>query len=91
MVTEARTFLADRLHGRADVRLVQPMIEEGYFGPLPPSPDFLARVSPLVILPHDEQTVWWYEEGRYNMRFYGLHGGLSAREMAIPLCMITFD
>jgi len=70
---------------------VQPMIEEGYFGPLPPSPDFLARVSPLVILPHDEQTVWWYEEGRYNMRFYGLHGGLSAREMAIPLCMITFD
>lgn len=91
MVDEAKNFLADRLEGIADVRLVQPMIEEGYFGPLPASPDFLARVSPLVILPHDEQTVWWYEEGRYGMRFYGMHGGLSAREMAIPLCMITFD
>ncbi|MEZ4674191.1 MAG: alkaline phosphatase family protein [Caldilineaceae bacterium] len=91
MVDEAQHFLADRLEGIADVRFVQPMIAEGYFGPLPPSPEFLARVSPLVILPHDEQTVWWYEEGRYNMRFYGLHGGLSAREMAIPLCLVEFD
>jgi len=89
-VSEAQTFLADRLAGLADVRLVQPLIEEGYFGPQPPSPKFLARVSPLVILPHDGQTVWWYEKGRYGMRYHGLHGGLSALEMEIPLCAVTF-
>ena len=89
-IDEAQEFLTDRLEGIADVRLVQPLIDEGYFGPLPASPDFLARVSPLVILPHDGQTVWWYEKGRYGMRYYGLHGGLSAQEMEIPLCLIEF-
>ncbi len=88
---EAQTFLADRLAGSADVRLVQPLIDAGYFGPLPPSPAFLERVSPLLILPHDQQAVWWYEKGRYGMRFHGLHGGLSAREMEIPLCLMEFD
>ena len=88
---EAQDFLAERLDGIADTRLVQPMIDEGYFGPLPPSPEFLARVGNLVILPHEEQTVWWYEEGRFGMHHYGLHGGLSAQEMEIPLCLLEFD
>lgn len=90
-VDEAQAFLAERLGGIADVRHVQPMIDEGYFGPLPASPHFLARVSNLVILPHAEQTVWWYEKGRYSMHFYGMHGGLSPQEMAIPLCLVEFD
>ncbi len=90
-VDEAHAFLAERLAGLADVRHVRPMIDEGYFGPLPASPNFLARVSNLVILPHAEQTVWWYEKGRYSMHFYGMHGGLSPQEMAIPLCLLGFD
>ncbi len=90
-VDEAQAFLAERLGGIADVRHVQPMIDDGYFGPLPASPNFLARVSNLVILPYEDQTVWWYEEGRYGMRFYGMHGGLSPQEMAIPVCLLGFD
>ncbi|MCB0064000.1 MAG: alkaline phosphatase family protein [Caldilineaceae bacterium] len=91
VVDEAQIFLADRLAGIADVQPVQPLIDECYFGPLPPSAAFLNRVSPLVIFPHDGQNVWWYEKGRYGMRYYGLHGGLSPQEMAIPLCLIEFD
>lgn len=90
MADGAQPFLADRLAGIADVQRVQPLIEAGYFGPLPASPQFLTSVSPLVILPYDGQTVWWYEEGRYGMRYYGLHGGLSPQEMEIPLCMMEF-
>jgi hypothetical protein len=72
------------------VLLTQPLIDQGYFGPLPPSPAFLSRVGNLLILPHAGQTVWWYEEGRYGMRYRGMHGGLSQDEMLIPVCLYPF-
>lgn len=87
---EAETFFAERLAGVADVHLTQPLIDQGYFGALPPSPAFLRRVSNLLILPHAGQTVWWYEEGRYGMRYRGMHGGLSRNEMEIPVCLYAF-
>lgn len=89
-LAEAQTFFAERLAGVADVHLTQPFIDDGFFGPLPPSPAFLSRVGNLLILPHAGQTVWWYEEGRYGMRYRGMHGGLSREEMAIPVCLYQF-
>jgi len=89
-LTEAQSFFAERLEGVADVLLTQPMIDQSYFGPLPPSPAFLSRVGNLLILPHTGQTVWWYEEGRYGMRYRGMHGGLSQDEMMIPVCLYPF-
>lgn len=89
-LAEAQTFFAERLAGIADVHLTQPLIDQGYFGPVPPSPAFLSRVGNLLILPHAGQTVWWYEEGRYGMRYRGMHGGLSRAEMEIPLCLYAF-
>ena len=38
-----------------------------------------------MILPRAGETVWWFEEGRYEQTFYGHHGGASADEMLIPL------
>ena len=90
LLPEAQTFFAERLAGVADVRLTQPLIEQGYFGPLPAAAAFLGRVGNLLILPHANQTVWWYEEGRYSMRYRGMHGGLSREEMEIPLCLYQF-
>ena len=89
-LSEAQTFFAERLDGVADVLLTQALIDQGYFGPLPPSPAFLSRVGNLLILPHAGQTVWWYEEGRYGMRYHGMHGGLSQDEMMIPVCLYPF-
>jgi hypothetical protein len=89
-LAEAQSFFAERLDDVADVQLTQPLIDQGYFGPLPPSPAFLSRVGNLLILPHAGQTVWWYEEGRYGMRYRGMHGGLSRDEMMIPVCLHPF-
>jgi hypothetical protein len=89
-LAEAQSFFAERLDGVADVQLTQPLIDQGYFGPLPPSLAFLSRVGNLLILPHAGQTVWWYEEGRYGMRYRGMHGGLSRDEMEIPVCLSVF-
>lgn len=89
-LAEAQRFFADRLTGVADVQLTQTPIEQGFFGALPPSPAFLNRVGNLLILPYAEQTVWWYEKGRYAMKHRGMHGGLSPQEMEIPLCLYPF-
>lgn len=89
-LTEAHTFFAERLARVADVHLTQPLIDQGYFGGVPAAPAFLSRVGNLLILPHAGQTVWWYEEGRYSMRYRGMHGGLSREEMEIPLCLYQF-
>lgn len=85
-VDEAQAFLASRLEGKAEVRKVADMITEGYFGPTI-SPVFRGRVGNLVILPYRGESVWWYEKDKYEQRFLGHHGGLTAQEMEIPLIM----
>lgn len=84
LVEEARAFFASRLEGQAEVVRVEDLIDAGYFGP-EVSPLFRPRAGDLVILPHREQTVWWYVRDKFEQRFYGHHGGLSPEEMEIPL------
>jgi predicted AlkP superfamily pyrophosphatase or phosphodiesterase len=83
-VDEAQAFLAPRLEGQAEVRKVAELMSEGYFGPLV-SPRFRARAGDLVILPYRHESVWWYEKNKFEMKYYGHHGGLTAQEMEIPL------
>jgi len=44
-------------------------------------------VGNLVILPRGDETVWWYEKGKFELKHNGLHGGLSRDEMDIPLIL----
>jgi len=91
VVAAARTFLAERLEGQAEVRQVQELIAQGYFGPPPVSPDLLARAGDLVILPRKNGSVWWYEKGKFEQKYYGYHGGLTPEEMEIPLILWDFS
>jgi len=84
LVDEAQAFLTPRLEGRAEVRKVADLMSEGWFGPRL-SPRFCARAGDLVILPYRYESVWWYEKNKYEQRYYGHHGGLTAQEMEIPL------
>lgn len=88
---EALTFFSDRLEGTAVVRRVSDLISEGYFGPLPCSDVFLSRVGNLVILPYAGESVWWYEKDRFQQRFFGHHGGLTAQEIVIPLMLYPVE
>jgi hypothetical protein len=84
LLEEAQSFLAARLEGKADVEQVDSLIDSGYFGP-EISSRFRGRVGNLVILPYSNETVWWYEKDRFEQRFYGHHGGLTAAEMETAL------
>jgi hypothetical protein len=86
---EAYGLLTERFNGRAEVRYMRDMIAQGYYGATV-SDTFLSRAADLVILPHDHESLWWTEAGRYQQAFYGFHGGLSANEMEIPLLALAY-
>ena len=60
------------------------LIDQGYFGP-DVSETFRAHVGNLVVLAYRHESVWWYEQGKFEQKFYGHHGGLTPQEMEIPL------
>jgi len=84
MLEEAQSFLAPRLEGKADVVKTESLMENGYFG-AEVSSRFRERVGNLVILPYRYESVWWYEKGKFEQRFYGHHGGLTPQEMETVL------
>ena len=87
LLEQAHLFLAERLAGKAEVVKTHELVEAGYFGPPPVSDLFLRRVGNLVVLAHKYETVWWYEKGKFEQKFYGNHGGLTQEEIDIPLCL----
>ncbi len=89
LLEEAHKFLSSRLQGIADVVTTRQLIDEGFFGPSI-SETFLSRVGNLVILPYRYQSVWWWEEGKFQQWHYGHHGGLTPQEMEIPLFICNF-
>ncbi len=80
--------LQQRLLGRAEVYRTSELLNEHFFGKQLPSATFLERVGNVVILPYKNESVWWYEEGKFTMRFQGHHGGLTPEEMEIPLLLL---
>ncbi|HAE58283.1 MAG TPA: phosphodiesterase, partial [Anaerolineae bacterium] len=60
------------------------LIEAGYFGPQV-TQRLRERMGNLVILSYRYESVWWYEKGKFEQKYYGHHGGLTPQEMEIPL------
>jgi predicted AlkP superfamily pyrophosphatase or phosphodiesterase len=87
-LNEAFSYLSKKLNNIALVYKTVDLIREGFFGEKI-SNNFLKRVGNLVILPYKNQTVWWYEKGVFEQRFYGHHGGLSGEEMEIGLVSLN--
>ncbi len=84
-VDETKAYLQERLDGVATVLETGEAIRDGLFGINKPSKRFRRRVGDLMILPHDNKTVWYrYAEGD-ALSLRGHHGGLTQDEMTIPL------
>lgn len=70
---------------RADVRPSRDLLDEGWFGPGTPHPEFAERIGDVAILMRGNHTLkdWVYGESRFL--HIGNHGGTSSDEMRIPL------
>ena len=87
-VEEAMSHLRKALDGRAEVYTTEELLAQHFFGSQEPTETFLQRVGNVVVLPYENETVWWFEEGKYDMHFFGHHGGLTPEEMEIPLIVL---
>ncbi len=72
--------LTDLLKDKAEVYLVSDLMEQGFFGDQP-SEALKARIGNICVLPYKNDSVFWWEEGRFEQNFYGHHGGLTPSEM----------
>ena len=88
---EALALLKEHLSEIAAIVPTSQLLEEGYFGPPPFSPEIRGRIGDIALLPFLKESIWWYEEGRFQQNFYGHHGGLTADEMEIPLLLYPFS
>jgi hypothetical protein len=79
-LAEVQARLGEALQGRAEVWLVEDLIQDGLFGP-EVSDRLRKRVGNLVILPYVGESVYWHEPDRFDMHFHGHHGGLTPMEM----------
>ncbi|HEX4716590.1 MAG TPA: alkaline phosphatase family protein [Ktedonobacteraceae bacterium] len=88
LLDETINLLQSALAGRAEIYRTGDLIAQNFFGSPTPSNTFLARVGNVVILPYAQETVWWFENGRFAMHFQGHHGGLTPAELEIPLLLL---
>lgn len=87
---EAHKFLTEKLSSIAVVYKTADLIHQNFFGTTSPSELFKNRIGNLVIACKPNETVWWYEKDRFEIKYRGHHGGLSADEMEIPLALYAF-
>ncbi len=76
----AFSTLTKKLSGIAEVYKTEYLISAGLFGDQP-SDLLMSRMSNLCILPYQNDSVYWYEAGKFEQQFYGHHGGLTPAEM----------
>ena len=80
-VDSTLTFLQKKLEGKALVCKTEELIADRFFGSKPASEKFRQRAGNLVILPHGNHSIWWHEKGRFEQKFYAMHGGLTREEL----------
>jgi len=86
---EAEAWFTACFGERMLVRRTTALVEDGFFGALPPTQKFWERVGNLVLLPRGADGVWWLHEGKAEDK-RGIHGGLTPDEVYIPLLFMNY-
>lgn len=90
-LSRAHTFLRNSLACKAEVYYVDDLIKQKFFGLGEPSKVFLDRIGNLAILPYNNESVWWYEKDKFEIKYYGHHGGMTPEEMKTILLCLSFS
>jgi len=82
---DALELLSKQLSGKATVQKSQEEADKGLFGIGNEHPEFRHRIGNVLILPHENQTVWYQHSGHDRSKLRGMHGGMSREEMLTVL------
>ncbi|MDB5189475.1 MAG: hypothetical protein JWL82_432 [Parcubacteria group bacterium] len=80
-------YLKTQLDGKAEVLSTKEAVERGLYGLNQPTERFLRRVGDVLILPYEGYHVWFKHAPGDIFGQLGIHGGLSQREMIVPLAI----
>lgn len=86
-----RLYLSRMLRNKAEVVFMEEAIKKGLFGRRRVSKRFLERAGNLLIIPKKNHTIWYEHVKGQRFEHHGHHGGLSKREMLIPLAMVKLS
>lgn len=67
------------------------LLEQGWFGPGEADPRLAARIGDYVLVMRDNWTLLDWMEGEKRYRQLGVHAGVSADEMFVPLVVAHSD
>lgn len=82
-------YVDAHFRGRAEAWPSVRLLDEGWFGPGPAHPKLASRVGDFVLVMHGDWTIVDQVPGERPFALVGQHGGLSRREMRVPLCSIN--
>ncbi|HTT38180.1 MAG TPA: alkaline phosphatase family protein [Burkholderiales bacterium] len=85
MVNEFEAYVTDRLSDQVWLFASAALIEQGWFGPGTPHPKLNERVGDYTLVARDDWTVKDWLPGEKRHTQLGVHGGVSADEMIVPL------
>lgn len=80
-------YVRDILPGCANLFPSQALIEQGWFGPGAANPRLASRIGDYVLVMRENWTLRDWVEGEKRYRQLGVHAGVSAEEMHVPLIM----
>ncbi|MFC5301926.1 alkaline phosphatase family protein [Azospira restricta] len=80
-----RHYVASRLAESADAVPCAQLLADGWFGPGPAHPRLASRIGDYALVMRDNWTIKDWLPGERRHTLIGVHGGVSADEMEVPL------
>ena len=78
-------YIRERLADRVQLFRSEDVMHQGWLGPGEPHPALQDRLGDFVLIPHGNTILRDWLKGEERYTHIGVHGGLSAAEMIIPL------
>jgi hypothetical protein len=79
------SYVRSELAGQVTLRASQDLIDEDFFGPGPRHPQLAHRVGDYTLLLKENYMIKDRLPGEHDFELIGMHGGLSADELHVPL------
>jgi len=87
-LAETKQWLHKKIGNKAQIIETTTATEKGLFGIADKvSNGFFERAGNLLILPYNNQTIWFKDPNEREINYLGQHGGLSRQEMIVPFAV----
>ena len=84
-------YVREVFGGCMDLFTSREMIEQGWYGPGTADPRLASRIGDYVLVMRENWTLLDWVEGEKRYRQLGVHAGVSAEEMYVPLVIARCD